>query len=160
MGILLLGMGGTALFSTIRKNTAGLIAGLALTALLAGIRAPPVVLAGIAKKKSVRDLALLVREKAGKESVVASFGYVQGLPFYAQRRIVVVGDRNELEFGSRLGDHSNWFIDRQQFDRLWSGPVQVFVLVNPGEVQPLMSSGRQTATLLGISSRWALVTNR
>ena len=160
MGGVFLLMGVIALRNTARGRTAPLFAGLAITALLAGIFAPPVIYARIAQRKSSRELALLVREKAGKDAIVAAFGYEQGLPFYARRRVIVVGDRNELEFGSRQGDHSAWFIEREQFDRLWAGPAPVFALIYLNDLESFQKTTQPPLILLGKEGRRALITNR
>jgi len=160
MGGLLFSLGVIALINTLRSATAPLFAGLVITALLVGIFAPPVIYARIAERKSSRGLALLVKEKAGKDAVVAAFGYSQGLPFYAQRRVVLVGGRNELEFGSRLGDQSAWFIEAEQFNRLWAGPAQVFALIPLGDLESFQKSRQPPPILLGKEGRRALVTNR
>jgi 4-amino-4-deoxy-L-arabinose transferase-like glycosyltransferase len=160
MGGLFLLMGVVALTNTIRGKNAPLFAGLAITALLAGIFAPPVIYARIAQRKSSRELALLVREKAGKDAIIAAFGYEQGLPFYARRRVVLVGGRNELEFGSRQGDQSAWFIEREQFDRLWAGPAPVFALIYLNDLETFQKTIQPPLTLLGKEGRRALITNK
>lgn len=160
MGGLFLCMGLLALINTVRARTASLFAGLAITALLLGIFAPPVIYARIAERKSSRTLALLVREKAGPDALVATFGYEQGLPFYAKRRIIVVGDRNELEFGSRHGDNTEWFLERAQFDQLWAGPKQVFALIAASDLESFQKSLQPQPVLLGREGRRALIANR
>ena len=95
-----------------------------------------------------------------KDAVVASFGYEQALPFYARRRVVLVGGRNELEFGSRQGDQSAWFIEREQFDRLWAGPAPVFALISLNDLESFQKTIHPPLTLLGKEGRRALITNR
>lgn len=160
MGGLLLSMGIIALANTVRSRIAPLFAGLATTALLVGIFAPPVIYARIVQRKSSKELALLVREKAGKDSIVAAFGYEQGLPFYARRRVILVGGRNELEFGSHQGDQSAWFIERDQFDKLWAGPTPVFALIDLKSLESFQKTIQPPLTLLGKEGRRALITNR
>ena len=160
MGGLLFSLGVIALINSVRSRTAPLFAGLAITALLIGIFAPPVIYDNIVKKRSSRELALLVKKKAGKDALIVAFGYSQGLPFYAQRRVILVGDRNELEFGSRQGDQSAWFIDREQFDRLWAGPAPVFALIPLNYLESFQKTIQPPLTLLGKEGRRALITNR
>jgi hypothetical protein len=114
----------------------------------------------MAKDRSARELALLVKEKADKNAIVSVFEYEQGLPFYARRRVVVVGGRNELEFGSRQGDQSAWFIDREKYDQLWAGPAQVYTLINLNELGKFEKLCNPPLILLGKSGRKALITNR
>jgi 4-amino-4-deoxy-L-arabinose transferase-like glycosyltransferase len=159
MGGFLCLLGIAALKNAVSSKTAPLIAGLAITALLVGIFVPPVIYERIAKQKSARELALLIKQKAAKDAVIATFGYAQGLPFYAQRRVVLVGDRNELEFGSRQGDQSAWFIERKQFDQLWSGPKQVIALIALNDLESFQKTVRPPLTVLGKEGRRALITN-
>ncbi len=160
MGGLLFSLGLIALLNTTRSRTVPLFAGLAIMALLVGIFAPPTIYARMAKDRSARELALLVKEKADKNAIVAVFDYEQGLPFYARRRVVVVGGRNELEFGSRQGDQSAWFIEREKYDQLWAGPAQVFTLINLNELGKFEKLCNPPLVLLGKSGRKALITNR
>jgi hypothetical protein len=160
MGGLFLLMGVVALITTLRGRIVPLFAGLAITALLIGIFAPPVIYARIEQRKSSRGLALLVREKAGKDALIAAFGYEQGLPFYARRRVILVGGRNELEFGSRQGDQSAWFIEPEQFNRLWAGPAPVFALIYLNDLESFQKTIQPPLILLGKEGRRALITNR
>ena len=160
MGGLFFSLGVIALLNTIRSKTAPLFAGLAISALLVGIFAPPTIYARMAKERSARELALLVREKADKNAIVSVFEYEHGLPFYARRRVVVVGGRNELEFGSRLGDQSAWFIERERYAQLWAGPAQVFTLINLRDLQNFEKTSSPPLILLGKSGSRALITNR
>ncbi|HIJ86701.1 MAG TPA: phospholipid carrier-dependent glycosyltransferase [Desulfuromonadales bacterium] len=160
MGGLFFSLGVVALFNTTRDKTAPLFAGLAIMALLVGIFAPPTIYARMAKDRSARELALIVKEKADKNAIVAVFDYEQGLPFYARRRVVVVGGRNELEFGSRLGDQSAWFIEPEKYAQLWAGPAQVFTLINLQELENFSKTSSPPPILLGKSGRRALITNR
>jgi len=160
IGGLLLFMGVIALINTLRSRTATLFAGLAITALLVGIFTPPVIYARIVQRKSSRELALLIREKAGKDAMVAVFGYEQGLPFYARRRVIVVGGRNELEFGSRQGEQSAWFIEREKFDQLWAGPAPVFALIALNDLELFKKTTQPPLILLGKDGRRALITTK
>ena len=67
--------------NTFRGSPLLLFTGLLLFSYIAGIAGPPFVLTGVAEKKSLKELGLIVKEKAGKDSVVASFGLQQGSPF-------------------------------------------------------------------------------
>ncbi len=160
MGGLLLGLGVIALINAARNKTMPLFAGLAIMALLVGVFAPPTIYARMAKDRASRELALLVKEKADKNALVAVFEYEQGLPFYSHRRVIVVGDRNELDFGSRQGDHSAWFIENDTFYRLWAGPTQIFTLINLRDLEAFEKTCKPPLILLGKSGRRALIANR
>jgi hypothetical protein len=74
--------------------------------------------------------------------------------------VILVGGRNELEFGSRQGDQSAWFIEREQFDRLWAGPAPVFALVYLNDLESFQKTLQPPLILLGKEGRRALITNR
>lgn len=143
-----------------RGSTRSLFIGLILCSYLVGIAGPPLVLAGVAAKKSLKEFGLIVREEAGKDAVVASFGLKQGLSFYARRRIVVVGDRNELEFGSHLVGQSGWFLDLPGFIRLWDSPTPVFALLSDGELQSLRKLVRTPPRIVAQKGKRLLIANR
>ena len=160
MGGLFFSLGVISLLNVTRRDTTQLFAGLAIMAILIGIFAPPTIYARMAKDRSARELALMVKEKADKNAIVAVFEYEQGLPFYARRRVVVVGGRNELEFGSRQGDQSAWFIEREKYDQLWAGPAQVFTLINLRDLSIFEKNCSPPLILLGKSGSRALISNR
>ncbi|GAB7026960.1 glycosyltransferase family 39 protein [Geotalea toluenoxydans] len=159
IGLCLLGLGLPALVTSWKGQTAALFCSLAIFSYSFGLFAPPVIYAKIAQRKSSRELALIVREKAGKDAVVATFEYEQGLPFYSQRRVVVVGGRGELEFGSNQGDQSAWFIGLNQFADLWNSSRPVFALIQQRELVVLEKLLSTPIKELGRQGRRILITN-
>jgi 4-amino-4-deoxy-L-arabinose transferase-like glycosyltransferase len=159
IGLCLLGLGLPPLAAAWKKRTVALFCSLALFSYSFGLLAPPVIYAKIAAKKSSRELALIVREKAGKDAVVATFEYEQGLPFYSRRRVVVVGGPGELEFGSKLGDQSAWFMDINRFATLWNSPQPVFALIQEREQPVLEKLLTIPMKELGRQGRRILITN-
>jgi hypothetical protein len=128
---------------------------------LLGIVGPSLLLERIAAKKTMKELALLVREKAEEGALIVSYnGYDQSLPFYSQRRVVVVGDMGELKFGSEQGDQSSWFIDRAGFNRLWDSAAPLYVLINKQELDQLRSAVKTPVVTLGAKGNKVLITNR
>ena len=160
MGILFLGQGISSFIAARKENAVTLFAGLCFFSYVLGIFGPPAILPKIAENKSVKEFGLLVREKGQSDTVVASFGVNQGLSFYAGRRIVVVGDRNELDFGSRQGEQSAWFIDVQKFRELWDGPTTVLALLSRGELDQLRGTVKTPVTEVAQNRRKVLITNR
>ena len=143
-----------------REAAVPLFAGLILCSYIVGIAGPPLVLAGVAEKKSLRELGLIVREQAGNDAVVASFGLQQGLSFYARKRVVIVGGMGEAEFGSRQGDQSAWFLDLQRFGRLWDSPTPVFVLLSADELTTLQGIVGTPPRVVAQKGRKILISNR
>ncbi|HEX9024684.1 MAG TPA: glycosyltransferase family 39 protein [Geobacteraceae bacterium] len=153
--------GGIAAFRhTARKATLLLFASLLIFSYVAGIAAPPFVLAKVAEKRSVKELGLIIKEKAGKDAVIVSMGLMQGLPFYTHRRVVTVGGLAELEFGSRQGDQSAWFPDLQGFARLWDSQKQVFLVIPEAWSGPLPKIVRTPPRTVAQKEGRLLLTNR
>jgi len=152
---------GVASFAAIhRGNLMALFVTLCLCSYLLEIAGPRSIMDYLALSRSSKELALLAKEKAGPEAVVASFGYEQGLAFYAKRRVLVVGPIGELEFGSKQGDQSAWFLNAVRFSKLWDGPAPVFFILEPKQIdwfRPLMKTPIRE---LGSTGDKVLVTNR
>jgi 4-amino-4-deoxy-L-arabinose transferase-like glycosyltransferase len=129
--------GFTAFRNTYRGTPLLLFAGLLICSYLTAIVVPPIVLAAVAESKSARELGLIIKEKAGNDAVIVTFGLQQGLPFYIHRRVVTVGGLAELEFGSRQGDQSPWFPDMQHFAGVWNSTTQVFAII-PEDLLPFL----------------------
>lgn len=133
--------------------------GLVITSFALGILGPPIVFEGIAKRKLTRELALMAQAKAGTDGIIATFGYQQELPFYTKRRIVVVGQPGELEFGSKQGNNNSWFVSEKEFGVLWKGGKPVYAIVAQSILNPLAKTLHPTPTVLGIQADKALITN-
>lgn len=117
------------------------------------------VYSNLSQKKSSKTLALKVLELAAPDDLVASFGYDQSLPFYTKRRTVVVGGMGELKFGSEQGDQSGWFINKEQFHKIWNSKQKVFVIINDKELEDLVLNAKKPPTIITQNRRKILVTN-
>ena len=115
---------------------------------------------GIAFKKSSKELALLAGKCAFHDSRLASFGYEQSLPYYTGKRVMVVGDRGELEFGSRQGNQAAWFIDESAFRKLWQEKRQLIVLIKGADYDRIAPQLVPAATVLGQKGRKMLICNQ
>jgi 4-amino-4-deoxy-L-arabinose transferase-like glycosyltransferase len=84
--------------------------------------------------RSYAMLARAVQARAPDATVICYHRYVQSLPFYTRRRVILVGAKTELAFGARLApDRAQWFF-RKDADllRLWRSPGRkVLVLDAP-----------------------------
>ncbi len=109
--------------------------------------------------KTSKLLALKVKELAAPQDMIASFGYDQTLPFYAARRLVVVGGMGELEFGSQQGDHSEWFISHERFMQIWESERKVFLVLRVKEIENSAKSWKVAPRIIIRNRRDALVTN-
>jgi len=160
VGGLLIGEGVVALIAARKGEPLTLCGSLALTATILALFGPPVVYQRVAVDVSARELARAINEQAGPEARVASFdAYQQGIPFYTHRRVIVVGNPDELEFGSKQGDHSAWFMDRKSFLKLWEGPETLFTVVKRRDL-PALEASTVAPRLIATAGNRLLVCNK
>ena len=81
-------------------------------------------------------------------------------PFYTGRRVVVVGGMGELQFGSRQGDQSAWFIEEPDFIRLWQEKPQVIVLLKKTDYERIADKLVPAAAILGQKGKKMLICNK
>jgi 4-amino-4-deoxy-L-arabinose transferase-like glycosyltransferase len=125
------------------------------------VLAPPVIYARVAPDKSTREIARAINEKAGKEARIVCFGeYEQGIAFYTHRRVILVGDPDELGFGSRQGDHSAWFMEIVPFIKLWDSPGTLFTVIKRRDLPILQILAKTPLQVVSASGDKLLVTNR
>ncbi|WP_281185294.1 glycosyltransferase family 39 protein [Trichlorobacter lovleyi] len=160
LGLIFIGMA-MAVFWAARKQSVVLLGlGLFCGSYLLEVVGQQFVLERIALKKSSRELGQKAGQLLKKDGVLASFGYEQSLPFYTGRRVVVVGSKGELEFGSKRGDQSDWFIDEERFVKLWQGERQIIALLKQDELKRIEGSLYPAATVLGQKFKKLLITNK
>ena len=111
---------------------------------------------------SSRQLSDIIKPHLTQEDLVVQYGeYNQGIPFYLERRNVLVNYLGELEFGAKRETDPSWFIDGQEFLALWEGDRRVFVVI-PARVWPQVQEKLDGAFILG--TNWTkkdmVVTNR
>ena len=67
--------------------------------------------------------------KPGDE--VASYStYYQDLPVYLEKRIIVVGWKGELEFGTQVEDTTKWMMEPDAFWKRWQGPETFYMIAS------------------------------
>jgi 4-amino-4-deoxy-L-arabinose transferase-like glycosyltransferase len=86
--------------------------------------------------RSYAALSRAIAEKAPDADIICYHRYVQSLPFYNRKRVVLIGGRTELDFGSRLDpDAREWFLNNDdQMFRRWEQPGQVVVVLDAGDL--------------------------
>jgi 4-amino-4-deoxy-L-arabinose transferase-like glycosyltransferase len=136
-----------------------LFTGLLICSYIVGIADPPFVLSDVAEKKSLKELGLLIKNKAGKDAVIASFGLQQGLTYYTRRRVVIIGKLSEIEFGSRQENQSLWFPDLQRFARVWDSPTPVFAVLGENDLKNLQRNVHISPRLIAREGQKVLITN-
>ncbi len=96
-------------------------------------------IAGRDVTNSYRELGRVIHAQAGPDDqIVIYHHYVQGMPFYTERRVVQVGGRGELTFGSEQGDQRAFFW--REDDRLlqaWASTTRLFLVINRAELETL-----------------------
>jgi hypothetical protein len=86
--------------------------------------------------RSYAALSRAIAEKAPDADIICYHRYVQSLPFYNRKRIVLLGGRTELDFGSRLDpDAREWFMNNDdQMFRRWERLGPIVVVLDAGDL--------------------------
>ncbi|CAH2032460.1 glycosyltransferase family 39 protein [Trichlorobacter ammonificans] len=113
-----------------------------------------------AERLSARPLAAAALRHAGPETVLAQIGPRQGMNFYTGRRLVTVGDYDELTFGSQQGDHRDWFMDQDQFQRLWQSNRHALIVVPRHQQSAYRLANGADAPILADNGSLLLLSNR
>jgi 4-amino-4-deoxy-L-arabinose transferase-like glycosyltransferase len=133
-----------------------------LAVLVLGVLALEVVtISGRGMVADYRDLGVTIREQAQPRDLVILYNhYVQGIPFYARRRAIVVGGHGELHFGSRQGDQSAYFWERDaRLLHAWRSPRHVFLVINRGELGPLLPRLQPAPRQIAAEGKKVLIVN-
>jgi len=117
---------------------------------------------------SARDVAVDFRSfgraigaQARPQDLIISYRhYVQGILFYARRRMVMVGGRGELDFGSRQGDQRDFFWDTdEQLVAAWGSGRRVFLVINRVELDPLLARLRPAPRQIAAHDKKVVIVN-
>lgn len=92
--------------------------------------------------RSYAGLCARIAADAPAARLICYRRYVQALPFYARRRVILIGAKTELAFGAaRSPDADQWFLDGQQaLLRLWRAPGDAVVLIDRPDLDRLQSN--------------------
>jgi 4-amino-4-deoxy-L-arabinose transferase-like glycosyltransferase len=136
----LIGAAGGALIAEIFRHWR-LDAGLAAIALVAAIAlgAGSYVRLEAEPLRSYAALARTVQARAPDATLICYPRYVQALPFYTRRRVILVGAPTELAFGQRHAADGSRYFFRSQDDvlRLWNMPGAVVLVIDERELNQL-----------------------
>ena len=141
-------------------NPTRMLALLCLGSFLLEIFAPKLIMTHIASAESPRELALKAASLAGPDTRIVTFGPMQAVSWYTGRRVLVTGNRDELDFGSKQGDLTAWFPDQQSLLALWGGDRHVLVLLKKREYESLRPSLKPEPVIKGETARRLLISNR
>jgi 4-amino-4-deoxy-L-arabinose transferase-like glycosyltransferase len=87
-----------------------------------------------ADRLSSRSLARAAIKFSGADTLLAQSGPRQGMSFYTKKRLVTVGNADELTFGSTQGNHQSWFQGQEQFLTLWRSPRHIMLVIPRHEI--------------------------
>jgi 4-amino-4-deoxy-L-arabinose transferase-like glycosyltransferase len=133
-----------------------------LAALVLGVLALEVVtISGRGMVADYRDLGVTIREQARPQDLVVLYNhYVQGIPFYARRRAIVVGGHGELDFGSRQGDQRAYFWKRDEpLVQAWGSSRHIFLVINRLELEPLLPRLQPAPRQIAAEGKKVLIVN-
>jgi len=159
VGALFLAQGVSALVLSARKPAA-LITILCICSFALEIIVPLQIMGPIARSESPRELAVKAAELATPDTKIITFGPMQAVNWYMQRRVMVSGKIDELEFGSQQGDQAAWFPDRQAIISLWGSSEHVLMMLKPHELKGLQQDLHPEPRVIVHSARRVLVSNR
>jgi hypothetical protein len=153
---------GLLIMTVLRKSkTAALFTTLLSLSCILGICISLLGMKDVSEWKSSKQLGLIMRAEAGKDALVASYEiYQQGLSFYSGRRVILIDNKSELEFGSLQGDQAAWFMDTPRFRTLWDSARPVYVMLKQHDMEDFRASVHTPVRIVGQSSDMLLVCNR
>jgi len=151
---------GIASLKTGGRNPVALLIVLCSASFLLEIVLPRMIMPEIARAESPRELALKAASLAGPETRIVTYGPLQGVSWYTGRRVLVTGNRDELDFGSRQGDQAAWFPDQQALVALWGSERHVLIFLKKGELETLQPLLNPRPVIKGEAGRRLLVSNR
>jgi len=118
--------------------------------------------APLLNKPSTRELALYVKAHVQPgERVVHYHGFFHEFTFYAERGVDVAAYKDELEFEEDAAARaSGRFYGDDEFRRLWSGPVRLWVVARRRDVKELFADPSFRYHLLGQTEDHYLFSNQ
>jgi len=92
------------------------------------------------RMRSYAMLSRAVAERAPGAKLICYHRYVQALPFYTGKRVIVVGPLSELRFGAdRAKDASEYFFSSDaELLRLWYAPNETVIVLEANDLARLL----------------------
>lgn len=92
--------------------------------------------------RSYAQLAREINQRAPDAVLVCYPRYIQSLPFYCRRRVILVGAKTELAYGAEHApDASRWFFtSRADLMRLWNQPRPTVLVIDRWALAPIQQS--------------------
>lgn len=151
---------GLGTLKTAGRNPLRMFVVLCIGSFLLEILVPRLIMGEITRAESPRALAQKAASLAGPDTRIVTCGPMQAVSWYTGRRVLVTGDRDELEFGSRQGDQAAWFPDQRALLTLWGGEKHVLVFLKKGEFDSLKPLLTPQPVVKAEDGRRLLISNR
>lgn len=113
-------------------------------------------------QRSVKPLALTINTLLTEhpDMLVADYGYPQDLPYYIQRKVLIVDWQSELAYGYKhQPSATQWMISTEQFKHLWGTKPHVVVVLGYGDYQRVFVSQQLAGHVLQKTFKALLVSN-
>ncbi|MGA2411254.1 MAG: hypothetical protein ABSG46_12800, partial [Candidatus Binataceae bacterium] len=90
--------------------------------------------------RSYAALARSIEQRAPDATLVCYPRYIQSLPFYCQRRVILVGAKTELAYGAaHSSDASRYFFNsREDVLQLWNATPAIVLVIDRSAAGPIM----------------------
>jgi 4-amino-4-deoxy-L-arabinose transferase-like glycosyltransferase len=150
---------GIGILKTAGRNPMAMVVVLCLGSFVLEILVPWMIMPQITRAESPQELSMKAAALAGPDSRIVTYGPMQAVSWYTGRRVLVTGDRDELDFGSRQGDQSAWFPDQPALLKLWS-EKHVLLFLKKGELEKLQPLLDPRPVVKGKAGRRILISNR
>jgi 4-amino-4-deoxy-L-arabinose transferase-like glycosyltransferase len=162
IGIIVFTGGLLAFRNTVHKNTVGLFYALCITLYLTEMLGSAMIPSIFIEQRSSKKLALIAKEMAGPDTLIASYLYEPSLAFYTKRKFVMIdASKNiDLEFGSKQNGEPDLLFDIEQFLRLWDSDKHIIALMNESDAIWLNDKVASPVITLGRQGKKHLTTNR
>jgi hypothetical protein len=151
---------GLGTLAAVGRNPRQMLAVLCLASFLLEILIPRLIMGTITEQESPRKIALLARSLAGPDTRIVTVGPMQAVSWYTGKRVIVAGNPDEMEFGSKQGDQSAWFVDYIEFVRIWEGNTHLLTIIKKEYFDVLTKFLTTSPHILGTSGRLLLISNR
>lgn len=157
-GVFMAQGGATVLFAG--RNPRAQLLALSCGAFVLLLLIPRMLMGTIAATETSRELALKARDYASSHTRIVTFGPLQGVSWYLKQRVMVSGDLDELDFGSRQGDQGGWFPGQVELVQRWGGGEHLLVILKKRELDQIMPLLSPPPKLVAESGRRLLISNR
>ena len=89
--------------------------------------------------RSYANLSKAISERAPSAKIISYHRYVQGLPFYTRRRVILVGPLSELRFGAEHASDAKdyFFTSDSDLMRLWHRTEDTVLVLDAGDLARL-----------------------